>query len=196
MSKKTKRQTPEPPELKYDLGCGRNCLPGYIGVDLYAPDVAVKADLFKLPWTFAKEGTVTEFHASHFLEHVPRELRWPMMEETWRLLKVGGTFRIAVPNWKSERAIGDMTHVPPAVCAFFFYYLHKGWRDANKLTYGPYDLKCNYDHAMGPAGIRMPWAQKNQEAQQYACSHLLETFDDMWVVLTKRPLDYVLPPPA
>ena len=204
MSKKTKKQIPTAPEIKLDLGAGRNPVPGFTSVDLYEPDANVKCDLFKLPWkALNSDGTkplwaddsVSEIHASHFIEHIPRTIRWPFFEECWRVLKVGGTMRIAVPNWKSERAIGDMTHEPPGVCAFFFFYLHKGWRDANKLTYGPYALKCNFDHQMGPSGINMPWAQKTQEAQQFACTHYLESYQDMWCLLTKRPLDYVAPAP-
>src|ERR1019366_3797924 len=128
MGKHTKKQIPVPPEIKLDLGAGRNPVPGYTSVDLYAPDVAVKCDLFKLPWCAPgstkplwADGSVSELHASHFIEHIPRELRWPFFEECWRVLKVGGTMRIAVPNWKSERAYGDMTHERPPVACFFFY---------------------------------------------------------------------------
>ncbi len=196
MSKKTKKSTPEAPPLKYDLGCGRNkTAPDFVGVDKYCDEADVKFDLFTFPWTFAKDDSASELVASHFLEHVPGPIRWHFMEECWRILKVGGTMRIACPNWKSERAYGDCTHVWPPVTAFFFFYLHKGWRDANRLTYGPYALKCNFDHNIGAAGIRAPWNQKSAEAQQYACTHILESYDDLWCNLVKRPLDYVATAP-
>ena len=194
MSKKTKKGIPVPPEIRLDLGCGRNKTPNFTGVDKYADDADIKFDLFTFPWTFAKDDSVTEIVASHFVEHIPQNLRWRFFEECWRILKVGGTMRIVVPNWKSERAYGDMTHEWPPVSCFAFYYLHKGWRDANKLTYGPYLIRANFDFQMGPAGIHANWAQKAQEVQQYGCTHLMETFSDTWINLTKRPLDYVLPP--
>ncbi len=202
MAKKQKAAPSPPPEIKLDLGCGRNKLPGYTGVDLYAPDDPdiIKANLFELPWRKYGEGapslsaplfandSVTEIHASHFLEHVPQKLRWPFMEECWRVLKPEGIMRLFVPSWKSERAYGDMTHEWPPVVAMFFFYLNKGWREANKLTYGPYDLKCNFDHQAGPTVITGEWATRAQEAQQFACTHYLETYLDMWVTLTKKNL--------
>ena len=195
MSKKTKKQTPQPEELRLDFGAGRNPIPNFKSVDLYAPEADFKVDLFKfpLPW---KDESVTEIHASHFVEHIPGKIRWPFFEECWRILKPGGTMRISCPNWKSERSYGDMTHEWPPVTAMFFFYLHKGWRDANKLTYGVYDIRANFDHQMGPSGINAPWYQKSQDAQQFACSHYVESFQDIWIILTKRPLDYVLAPPS
>ena len=181
---------PEAPvtSLKLDFGCGRNPQPGYVGVDKYAPDADVKIDLFELPWTPWKDGTVDEIHMSHFLEHIPQKIRWPFFEECWRILKPDGIVRIFVPNWKSERAYGDCTHEWPPVSTFFFYYLVKEWREANKLTYGPYDLKCNFSHAAGPTGMNAAFASKAHEVQVFAATHYLESFQDMWVTLTKKPL--------
>ena len=186
MSKKTKKKDPALAPLKLDLGCGRNKLEGgWTGVDFYAPDADVKLDLFKSPWPW-KDGTVDEIHASHFLEHVPQALRWPFMEECWRVLKPESTMRVIVPNWKSERAYGDMTHQWPPVASFFFQYLNRSWRESNKLTYGAYALKCNFDFQGGVIGVSPDIAARNQEAQQFAWAHYLESFSDMWVTLTKR----------
>jgi len=190
MAKKNPKTPAAPtviPELKLDLGCGRNKQPGFTGVDLYSPDADIKHDLFKFPYPFL-DNSVTEIFASHFLEHVPRVIRWPFFEECWRILKPDGVMRIFVPSWKSERALGDMTHEFPPVTAFAFYYLNKGWREANKLNYGPYDLKCNFDHQAGPSGISPQFATRAHEAQVYALTHYLESYQDMWCVLTKKPL--------
>jgi hypothetical protein len=185
--KKTKQQPAEEKIIKLDLGCGRNKLPGYVGVDLYSPDADVKHDLFKFPFPFASDS-ITEIHASHFIEHIPHQLRWPFFEECYRILKMDGTMRIFVPSWKSERAYGDMTHQWPPVTAMAFYYLNKGWREANKLTYGQYALKCNFDHAAGPTAISAGFAQRSHETQVFACTHYLEAYQDMWVTLTKKPI--------
>jgi hypothetical protein len=181
-------------EIKLDLGAGRNPIAGFTSVDLYAPDAQVKCDLFKTPWK-GEDGkilwadeSVSEIHASHFVEHIPREQRWPFFEECWRVLKVGGIMRIFVPNWKSERAYGDMTHEFPAVTAMAFYYLNKGWREANKLTYGPYDIKCDFDHQAGPSGIGANFVNRAHEAQVFACQSYTESYQDMWATLTKRQM--------
>jgi hypothetical protein len=196
-----------PPEIKLDLGCGRNLVAGFTGVDFYAENEdgtpipgIIKCDLFKhktdaktgkitMDWSYRlADNSVTEIVASHFCEHIPRTLRWPFYEECWRILKVGGIMRIFVPSWKSERSLGDMTHEWPPVTAFAYLYLSKAWMTANKLTYGPYDLKCNFDHAAGPTAINPPFNQKAHEVQVYSCTHMLEVYQDMWVTLTKLPL--------
>lgn len=203
MNKKNKKNAAKPieapVEIKLDLGAGRNPQPGYTSVDFYEPCANVKCDLFKTPFV-DKDGkklwaddSVTEIFASHFVEHIPEKQRWPFFEECWRILKPGGVFRIIVPSWKSERAYGDMTHEWPPVCAMAFYYLDKGWREANKLTYGPYDIKCNFSHAAGPTAISGAFSSRNHEAQVFACTHYLESYQDMWVTLTKKPLEEKLP---
>ena len=184
------------PEIKLDLGCGQNRKEGFTGVDFYAPgEGIVKCDLFKSPWCAPgsdkllwKDESVSEIHASHFVEHIPYKLRWPFFDECYRVLKPGGKMQIIVPNWKSERAYGDMTHEWPAVVSMAFYYLNKGWRDANKLTYGDYDLKCNFEHAAGPTGMDGDFNGKTQEVVLFACKHYMESYPDMWVNLTKLPM--------
>ena len=202
MSNKSKIKKPAQP-LRLDLGCGQNCQPGFTGVDLYAPGVDVRCNLFDFPFRPAricandgtisstgaplwKDNSVDEIFCSHFLEHVPRVIRWHFMEECWRILKPDAVMRIIVPSWKSERAYGDMTHEPPAVVPMFFFYLNRGWREANKLTYGDYALKCNFEHQAGPTQIAPEFAQRSVEVQQFACAHYLESYGDMWVTLTRK----------
>lgn len=192
MSKKTKNQTKEviaetpAPELKLNFGCGQIKIEGYINVDLYAQEADLKVDLFvfPLPW---KDNEISEIFASHFVEHIKGSIRWPFFDECWRILKPGGMMKIVVPNFKSERAYGDCTHMWPPVTAFSLYYLNKGWREANKLTHGPYALKCDFDHQAGPAGISQDFSNRSHEAQIFACQKYWESYQDMWCNLTKRP---------
>lgn len=186
MSNKSKTKKPVQP-LRLDFGAGNNPQPGFTSVDLYAPNADIKADLFQFPWRW-KDNTVDEIFASHFIEHVPRVIRWRFFEECWRIMKVDAVMRIIVPSWKSERSIGDMTHEFPPVVPFFFLYLNKAWREANKLTYGPYDLKCNFEHSSGPTSISPEFAQKAHEVQVFACAHYFEAYPDCWCTLTKKPL--------
>jgi len=175
----------EEPIIKLDLGAGRNPQPGFTSVDKYAPEADVKIDLCVFPWPWG-DNSVTELYASHFIEHLPQDVRWPFFEEAYRVMKPGSTFKITVPNFKSERAYGDCTHQWPPLTAFSFYYLNKGWREANKLTYGPYALKCDFDHQAGPAGVSQDFVSRSHEAQQFALQRYWEVYQDMWVCLTKK----------
>lgn len=171
--------------LKLDLGCGQNCQVGFEGVDLYAPEVKHRLDLLKFPWPW-KDGTVDEIHCSHFVEHIPHNLRWRFFEECYRIMKLGAIMRVFVPNWKSERAYGDMTHQWPPVSAMAFFYLDRRWREANKLNYGPYAIACNFETQCGPTAINPGFADRPHETQVFACQHYLEAYPDMWATLVKK----------
>lgn len=185
--KHKKTKTAEEAILKLDLACGRNKQPGFYGVDLYSPEADLKLDLLKFPWPW-KDGSVSEIHCSHYVEHIPANLRCRFFEECWRVMKMDGIMRVFTPSHKSERAYGDQSHCWPPVVAFFYLYLNKNWREANRLNYGYYDLRCNWDHQCGPTNISQDFASRNHETQMFALRHYNETYDDMWAVLTKRPL--------
>lgn len=185
MPETTKTQPVE--DLKLDLGGGRNPKPGFKNVDFYAPDADYKVNLFEFPWPF-EDGSVSEIHASHFIEHVPAKLRWRLFEECYRIMKPGAVMTIFVPSWKSERAYGDMTHEWPPVTTMAFYYLDKNWREANKLTYGAYDIKADFEFSAGPTAVSPTFSNRSHEVQQFACTHYLESYQDMWATLKKRPL--------
>lgn len=169
--------------VKLDFGCGNNCREGFEGVDLYA-EAKHKVDLMAFPFPWESES-VNEINCSHFIEHIPKEKRWPFFEECYRVLKPQGKMFILVPNWKSERAYGDMTHEWPPVTAMTFYYLNKAWRESNKLTYGPYDIKCDFEFQAGPTGLAQNIVNRSYEAQVFATTHYMESYGDMWSTLTK-----------
>ena len=171
--------------MKLDLGCGNNCREGFEGVDLYAPDAKHKVDLFVFPFPWESDS-VDEINCSHFLEHIPKDLRWGFFEECYRVLKPEGKMYIVSPNWKSERAYGDNTHEWPPVTSMTFWYLNKNWREANKLTYGKYDVKCNFEFTAGASGIHPTFAQRSYDAQVYATTHYTDSYNDIWVNLVKK----------
>ncbi len=173
--------------LKLNFGAGGYPNPGFKSVDLYHADADFKVDLFKFPFPW-KDGTVDAIYASNFIEHIPRKLRWPFFEECWRIMKHEAVMQIVVPSWKSERAYGDMTHEWPPVVAMSFFYLDRNWMVANKLTYGPYDLKCNFEIAAGAGPIADAFSQRNQDVQAFAAVHYLEVYSDMWATLKKKPM--------
>lgn len=108
-----------------DLGCGpkpRNFFNAeqVFGIDI-RDDVEAgifKADLVIEPIPFA--NATFDFVTAHdFLEHVPRVIYAPnrrnafveVMNEIWRVLKVGGQFLSVTPAYPNAEAFRDPTHV-------------------------------------------------------------------------------------
>lgn len=111
---------PSPKRVVLDLGCGKNKLPGSIGVDVAPVEgVDVVADLNTgLPF---KDGTVDAIHCSHILEHVDDFLG--LMEEIWRVLRPGGRAYIRFPHASSPfHTWKDPTHRRPLLLATFRYF--------------------------------------------------------------------------
>ena len=149
--------------LKLDLGCGKNVREGFVGVDVRNFGQPITADLTKAwPW---KDGTVSEAHCSHFLEHLEAEERIHFVNELYRVLVPEGKCQIIVPHWASCRAYGDMTHRWPPVSEFWFYYLNKDWREQNAPPNDGY--QCNLEATWGYSphhGV----LKRNQEDHQRA----------------------------
>jgi hypothetical protein len=168
--------------LKLDLGCGPHKREGFVGIDVRAfPSVDKVADLTK-PWPWA-DASVTEVHASHFVEHLTADQRVHFVNELWRVLIPGGTAQVITPWWASTRAYGDLTHQWPPVTPFWHLYLNKEWREAN----APHS---NYDDAVNfviTHGVQMSpeIAVRNQEYQQFAVGHYIEAAQDMVATWTK-----------
>lgn len=187
--------------LRLDLGCGESPAEGYEGVDLHAPNAKHKVDLFKFPWPWA-DGSVEALHSSHFLEHIPArdveerdilcktrfvlvgmDMLCAFMVEAWRVLKVGGEFKIVVPSGRSTRAFQDPTHR-----RFFhaenFYYFNRAWRDANKL--GHYLGNSNFAFEVTPT-VPQELSVLSQEAQQRRFAECWNTTYDFHARLVKEP---------
>ena len=80
------------------LGCGTKFLPGWKHVDVTPhPHVELVATVDHLE--AVDNGSVSEIYACHVLEHVGRNNLVPVLREWHRVLAVGGTVRIAVPDW-------------------------------------------------------------------------------------------------
>jgi len=86
-------------ETKLHIGCGSKYIPGFIHIDARdLPHVdyvtpAEKLDMFT-------DGTVDLIYTCHMLEHLHRYEIDAALKEWYRVLKPGGTLRIAVPDFE------------------------------------------------------------------------------------------------
>lgn len=164
---------------KIDIACGQNKQPGFYGIDI-AGDADLIYDLSRYPWTFAEDNSIDELFCSHYIEHVDDLIAF--MDECWRILRVGGTMTVIAPYYSSVRCWQDPTH-KHAISEMSFLYYNKGWRDANKLDH--YPIKSDFDFVYGYV-LSDEWANRSQEAQQFAVKHYINVVNDIHVTLTKR----------
>ena len=167
------------------MACGNRKQDGHIGIDLSKNTKADYVfDLLQYPWPI-DDGVVDSIYCSHFFEHIPGLQRPAFMDECHRLLKIGSQLTIIVPHWSSMRAVQDFTHAHPIVCETSFLYFNKKWREDNELTYGAYDMKCDFDFGYG-FQMDPDVAVRNNEFQLFAIKHYNNAVLDLVVTLTKR----------
>ena len=81
--------------IKFNMGCGRDRLPGYLGVDMHSDTADIKQDIMKLD---LPEQCADEIFASHVIEHIPQH-RAPKVLEKWlATLKDGGMLVMETPD--------------------------------------------------------------------------------------------------
>jgi SAM-dependent methyltransferase len=108
-----------------DLGCGSKPRNFFNAKQVYGIDIRddleagiYKADLVIEPIPFS-DCTFDFVTAHDFLEHIPRIIYNPsrrnsfveIMNEIWRVLKVGGQFLSVTPAYPNSEAFRDPTHV-------------------------------------------------------------------------------------
>lgn len=174
-----------PNPLKIDFGCGDRKEAGWFGIDsqnLPGVDLVTNLDNFPLPF---EDNSVDEARCVHFIEHVQDIMRF--MNEVYRILKVGSTMMVYSPYYSSMRAWQDPTHVNP-ISEYTFLYYNKNWRVQNKLLH--YPITCDFDFTYGYV-LHPNWANRAEEARQFAITHYINVVLDIQVVLTKRPPEEV-----
>ena len=169
--------------IKLDVGCGKAKKEGFIGIDSrdfegvdHVLDVGSRA----LPY---EDGTVSEIHTSHFVEHLNASERIHFINEAYRVLENGGKLTVITPHWSSCRAYGDLTHQWPPVSEFWFYYLDKNWRAANAPHNDAYT--CDFAATWGYS-MHHTLHGRNQEFQQFAFQHFKEAAQDVHATLVAR----------
>jgi len=104
MIKYIKESMSEDKKIKLDLGCGKNKLPGFIGVDIRPDtDADIVCSALELPY---KNASVDEINCSHLVEHfMPAEAR-KLFDEIYRVLKIGGEANLKIDcDWSRRRLL-------------------------------------------------------------------------------------------
>ena len=174
--------------IKLDLGCGKECREGFIGVDRHKfPGVKVIADLTKKwPWD---NDSVAEIHMSHILEHFTGVERVHIFNEMDRVLQKGGTALIVTPSWASARAYGDFDHKWPPVSEQLYAYLSREWRldkaPDTDISNNPQGYTCNLNATVGWSGFHPELAGKSDAARMWWLTFGKEAAFDLMATITK-----------
>lgn len=86
-------------EKKLHIGCGNRYIPGFIHIDVRKlPHIdyvtsADKLDMFE-------DSSLDLIYSCHMLEHLKRHEVEDVLKEWYRVLKPGGTLRVAVPDFE------------------------------------------------------------------------------------------------
>jgi predicted SAM-dependent methyltransferase len=99
----TRQEVPGVTDNKFEklhLGCGVKHLPGYFHVDaLDYPHVDHIGPVDDL--SFIPDGAAGHIYACHLLEHFGRKEYMDVLREWNRVLRTGGTLRLAVPDYEA-----------------------------------------------------------------------------------------------
>ena len=97
-------------KIKLDIGCGKNKLAGYTGIDIDPnSDADIVASAFALPF---KDESIDEIYSAHLVEHFNPNEAQRFFDEIYRVLKRGGTAYLKIDREWSERRLlkKDSTH--------------------------------------------------------------------------------------
>lgn len=81
--------------IRFNMGCGRDKLEGYIGVDESGSGADIKEDVLELN---LPENCADEILASHLLEHIPQHRAIELLTKWYNALKPEGKLVLELPN--------------------------------------------------------------------------------------------------
>jgi SAM-dependent methyltransferase len=94
---------------KLDIGCGRQKVPGAVGLDCVAEtDADIVCDLTQTPWPVAADS-FDEVFANNVVEHLPNMPA--LMTEIHRISRHGALLHIRTPHFASLSSWEDPTHL-------------------------------------------------------------------------------------
>ena len=153
--------------IKLDVGCGDNKQPGFIGMDYRATKNAdIVHNCEDVPYPIPDE-TCMVILASHLVEHLKPWLMVDVMNEWWRIAKVGGQLWISTPYAGSFGFWQDPTHT-------------KGWNEATPTYFDPVHFLYNIYKPKPWKIVQNNWVQTG----------------NMELILEKRPLNHGVKTPG
>lgn len=81
--------------IKFNMGCGSDRRPGYIGIDRHSDRADIRQDLFKVN---LPEDSADEILASHVIEHLPQHRAREILEKWYKALKPGAKLIMEQPD--------------------------------------------------------------------------------------------------
>ncbi len=95
---------------RVELGSGKNHREGWVNIDIYPYEgVDIVADLTKkFP---LEDNSVDHIYSADFLEHIPSESKIHIMNEIWRVLKLGGIMEHSIPLAGTRNDFGSPSHI-------------------------------------------------------------------------------------
>ena len=110
-----------------DIGCGRNKIPGALGLDIDPeahPDFLHDLNIHPYP---VKDNEFDKIYAKHVIEHVLDPLKF--LQECYRILKPAGSIFIETPHFSSRVAYSEADHK-----RFFSYFMFNSLLSKTKFT--------------------------------------------------------------
>lgn len=93
--------------MKLHLGCGKRYIPGFLHIDLANfPHIDYRRNVGDL--SIFPANHVDLIYASHVLEYFDRQEAVGVLKEWFRVLKPGGTLRLAVPDFEALIKVYEM----------------------------------------------------------------------------------------
>lgn len=148
-------------DLKLHLGCGKRYIPGFVHIDaIEYPHIDHVSTIDNL--SFLPDDSVDLIYNCHVLEHFRRRDVGRVLQEWRRVLRVGGTLRLSVPDFAKlcdvYQCSGDLNLVIGPIFGRqdYLYNIHYNVFDERSLTalllecgytnVRPYDWRCT-EHA-------------------------------------------------
>jgi len=137
-----------------DVGCGRKKIEGSVGIDMVElPGVDIVHDLNVFPWPF-KDGIFDEIYMFDSIEHLNDTTK--VMEESHRLLKVGGKLYIRTCYWNHKHAFSDPTHVTYFTEVTWDFFTGKRNRHYTTALFRMEKMEYTYDYGLKMV-LRSDW---------------------------------------
>lgn len=108
--------------IRLDIGCGESKQKNFVGLDRRPlKGVDIVHDLESFPYPLPDECCLT-IVGSHIIEHIKPWLTIDLLNELWRIMKLGGQLALSTPYAGSTGFWQDPTHCNGCVAATFQYF--------------------------------------------------------------------------